>query len=33
VFMDEGLIVERGDRTLIDACLNPRLQRFVAAVL
>jgi ABC-type polar amino acid transport system ATPase subunit len=33
VFMDEGLIVERGDRTLFDACLNPRLQRFVAAVL
>jgi len=33
VFMDDGLIVESGDRTLFDACLNPRLQKFVAAVL
>jgi ABC-type polar amino acid transport system ATPase subunit len=33
VFMDDGLIVESGDRTLFDTCLNPRLQRFVAAVL
>ena len=33
VFMDDGQIVESGDRTLFDACLNPRLQRFVAAVL
>jgi ABC-type polar amino acid transport system ATPase subunit len=33
VFMDEGLIVERGDRTLFDTCMNPRLQKFVSAVL
>ncbi len=33
VFMDAGLIVESGDRTLFDTCMNPRLQKFVAAVL
>jgi ABC-type polar amino acid transport system ATPase subunit len=33
VFMDEGVIVESGDRTLFDTCANPRLQKFVAAVL
>ncbi len=33
VFMDEGLIVESGDRTLFDSCMNPRLQKFVSAVL
>jgi ABC-type polar amino acid transport system ATPase subunit len=33
VFMDEGLVVESGDRTLFDTCMNPRLQKFVAAVL
>jgi ABC-type polar amino acid transport system ATPase subunit len=33
VFMDEGLVVESGDRTLFDTCQNPRLQKFVAAVL
>jgi ABC-type polar amino acid transport system ATPase subunit len=33
VFMDEGLIVESGDRTLFDTCANPRLQKFVSAVL
>jgi ABC-type polar amino acid transport system ATPase subunit len=33
VFMDEGQIVESGDRTLFDTCMNPRLQKFVSAVL
>jgi ABC-type polar amino acid transport system ATPase subunit len=33
VFMDEGLIVESGDRSLFDSCLNPRLQKFISAVL
>jgi ABC-type polar amino acid transport system ATPase subunit len=33
VFMDEGLIVESGDRTLFDASNNPRLQKFISAVL
>ena len=33
VFMDEGQILESGDRTLFDACQNPRLQKFVSAVL
>jgi ABC-type polar amino acid transport system ATPase subunit len=33
VFMDEGLIVESGDRTLFDSCMNPRLQKFISAVL
>ena len=33
VFMDEGLIVESGDRSLFDECTNPRLQKFVSAVL
>ena len=33
VFMDEGVVVESGDRGLFDDCQNPRLQKFVAAVL
>jgi len=33
VFMDEGLIVESGDRTLFDTCQDPRLKKFIAAVL
>jgi ABC-type polar amino acid transport system ATPase subunit len=33
VFMDEGLILESGDRTLFETCTNPRLQKFVSAVL
>jgi ABC-type polar amino acid transport system ATPase subunit len=33
VFMDQGVIVECGDRTLFDTCTNPRLQKFVSAVL
>jgi ABC-type polar amino acid transport system ATPase subunit len=33
VFMDEGVIVESGDRNLFDNCLNPRLQSFISAVL
>jgi ABC-type polar amino acid transport system ATPase subunit len=33
IFMDEGQIVESGDRTLFDTCTNPRLQKFVSAVL
>jgi polar amino acid transport system ATP-binding protein len=33
VFMDEGLIVESGDRSLFDECTNPRLQKFISAVL
>ena len=33
VFMDEGLIVESGDRGLFDNCTNPRLQKFISAVL
>ena len=33
VFMDQGQIVESGDRTLFDRCLNPRLQKFISAVL
>ncbi|WP_249021592.1 amino acid ABC transporter ATP-binding protein [Conexibacter sp. S30A1] len=33
VFMDQGVIVESGDRTLFDSCTNPRLQKFVSAVL
>jgi ABC-type polar amino acid transport system ATPase subunit len=33
IFMDEGQIVESGDRTLFDGCANPRLQKFVSAVL
>ena len=28
-----GMIVESGDRTLFDSCTNPRLQKFVSAVL
>jgi ABC-type polar amino acid transport system ATPase subunit len=33
VFMDQGCIVESGDRTLFDTCKDPRLQKFVSAVL
>jgi ABC-type polar amino acid transport system ATPase subunit len=33
VFMDEGLIVESGDRSLFDRSTNPRLQKFLAAIL
>jgi ABC-type polar amino acid transport system ATPase subunit len=33
VFMDQGRIVESGDRTLFDTCKDPRLQKFVSAVL
>ena len=33
VFMDEGQIIESGDRTLFDTCMNPRLQKFISAVL
>jgi ABC-type polar amino acid transport system ATPase subunit len=33
VFMEDGIVVERGGRELFDHCSNPRTQRFVAAVL
>ena len=33
VFMEDGLVVESGDRGLFDGCTNPRTQAFVAAVL
>ena len=33
VFMEDGLVVESGDRGLFDGCVNPRTQKFVAAVL
>jgi ABC-type polar amino acid transport system ATPase subunit len=33
VFMDEGLVVETGDRSLFDRSTNPRLQKFLAAIL
>jgi ABC-type polar amino acid transport system ATPase subunit len=33
VFMDDGQILESGDRTIFDSCENPRLQKFVSAVL
>jgi ABC-type polar amino acid transport system ATPase subunit len=33
VFMDEGLIVDSGDRGLFDRSTNPRLQKFLAAIL
>jgi len=33
VFMDGGLIVESGDRSLFDSSSNPRLQRFIEAIL
>lgn len=33
VFMDEGVIVETGDRSLFDECQNPRTQDFIRAVL
>jgi ABC-type polar amino acid transport system ATPase subunit len=33
VFMEDGLVVERGDRSLFDASENPRTRKFVSAVL
>jgi polar amino acid transport system ATP-binding protein len=33
VFMDEGLIAASGDRSLFDHSANPRLQKFIEAVL
>jgi ABC-type polar amino acid transport system ATPase subunit len=33
VFMDEGLVVERGPRGFFDECTNPRTKQFLAAVL
>jgi ABC-type polar amino acid transport system ATPase subunit len=33
VFIDEGLILDSGDRSLFDRSTNPRLQKFLAAIL
>ncbi len=33
VFMDDGNIAESGDRTIFDTCTNPRVQKFISAIL
>ena len=33
VFIEDGAVVETGDRTLFDSCTNPRTQKFLSAVL
>jgi ABC-type polar amino acid transport system ATPase subunit len=33
VFMDNGTIAESGDRTIFDTCTNPRVQKFISAIL
>ena len=33
VFIEDGLVVESGDRTLFDACVSPRTKKFLSAVL
>jgi len=33
VFMDEGVVVETGPRTIFDECVNPRTREFIRAVL
>jgi ABC-type polar amino acid transport system ATPase subunit len=33
VFMDDGSIAESGDRTIFDTCTNPRVQKFISAIL
>ena len=33
VFIEDGVVVETGDRSLFDNCVNPRTQKFLSAVL